>query len=44
MNDDPMEGTSELFASLLSGDVSTEQWETFKEQQSEVIIVHFLFI
>lgn len=29
------EGTSELFASLLS-DVSTEQWESFKEQQSKL--------
>lgn len=39
MNDemaDYNEGTSELFASLL-GDVSTEQWESFKEQQNEVI-------
>ena len=37
---EPMEceGTSELFASLL-GDVSTEQWESFKQQESEVIVI-----
>ncbi|XP_054719964.1 general transcription factor 3C polypeptide 3-like [Uloborus diversus] len=35
MNYDPLEGTSELFASVL-GDVPEEEWESFKEQQSKL--------